>query len=816
MTKIKGAVLAIGFATAFIISAPHAAVAQTLPAEKCGNEGEVPCGVSAFNYVCDTGLGLSTRICGCLLSGPFGGCIIPAICTTCENVTRRRSSIDGFTNSWTDWALKNQRDLSQDEPMNWVMQLGTHNSFNTRSDGHIVNFPNHFYSMSDQLRAGARFLTIDAHFVPYNGGPLRLCHGGNLALGAPCFLGGDDTVYPFFPPGMRYFANGIKEIRNWLLRNLNEIVIIGIEDYVLVEGGTKIDVTDPIATYLGSMVQRSPLKTPQGFNEARWPTRREMLAESRRVIIMDDAGHDTPLLFPQKDYVLGSVEDWKAADQRRYPNCAGPISAAAVDASASNDRFRSDTRFNRGDRIKLAAIAGTALPGGVDENTIYFVIDETLLDDDPVVWGFRVALTAGGPAIDITTDGAAQANWQTRSKKFSVLAEDRSGLVDIGEIDAADVADAADCNVNLLAMDFFSSLIPDGKFFNFPDSARQAAGVWSWKAGDRGQNGECAMLEASSGRWISAGCSLARRFACGRPRSESSLDPLAWSDPLGEDWKISTAAGPWQEGQNICRSEFPGYVLGAPVNGYQNRKLRDANAGGPDLWVNYTKRTGGKWVIERLSSVNSPPVANAGADQTVECGSSVTLNGSASTDVDGDPLSYSWQGPFGTLTGAVVTTTLPPGIHAVLLTVSDGKGGTDTDEVTITVRDTTAPSLTVTLTPSVLWPANHGMVDIVASIQVSDGCDSEPLVELVSITSNEAAETLGAGRAEPDVLDAETGKDDRQFRLRAERSGGGTGRTYTVTYRATDAAGNTTEVSAQVLVPHDASGAPPSSRRGGR
>jgi hypothetical protein len=108
------------------------------------------------------------------------------------------------------------------------------------------------------------------------------------------------------------------------------------------------------------------------------------------------------------------------------------------------------------------------------------------------------------------------------------------------------------------------------------------------------------------------------------------------------------------------------------------------------------------------------------------------------------------------------------------------------------------------------------MVDVSASIQVSDGCDTEPLVELVSITSNESAEGLGAGRAEPDVLDAETGKDDRQFRLRAERSGRGTGRIYTVRYRAADAAGNTTEVTAQVLVPHDASAGAARSRGGGR
>lgn len=96
---------------------------------------------------------------------------------------------------------------------------------------------------------------------------------------------------------------------------------------------------------------------------------------------------------------------------------------------------------------------------------------------------------------------------------------------------------------------------------------------------------------------------------------------------------------------------------------------------------------------------NQPPVANAGPDQTVEAtspsGASVTLNGSGSSDPDGDVLTYNWTGLFGAVSGVSPTVTLPLGTHTVTLTVSDGQAPA-TDTVDITVQDTTAPETTIT------------------------------------------------------------------------------------------------------------------------
>ena len=90
---------------------------------------------------------------------------------------------------------------------------------------------------------------------------------------------------------------------------------------------------------------------------------------------------------------------------------------------------------------------------------------------------------------------------------------------------------------------------------------------------------------------------------------------------------------------------------------------------------------------------NIPPTADAGPDQTVNAGDTVTLDGSGSSDPDDDALTFSWTQTDGTdvtLTGddtANPTFTAPDGAETLTfeLTVDDGNGGTDTDTVNVTV-----------------------------------------------------------------------------------------------------------------------------------
>ncbi|RMH34417.1 MAG: DUF11 domain-containing protein, partial [Nitrospirae bacterium] len=97
-----------------------------------------------------------------------------------------------------------------------------------------------------------------------------------------------------------------------------------------------------------------------------------------------------------------------------------------------------------------------------------------------------------------------------------------------------------------------------------------------------------------------------------------------------------------------------------------------------------------------ITTENSPPVANAGPDQTVRVGDLVTLDGSASSDVDGDVLTFQWTltpplGSTATLndpTAVMPTFTVDlPGTYTAQLIVNDGQVNSAPDTATITTEN---------------------------------------------------------------------------------------------------------------------------------
>src|SRR4051812_25051383 len=100
-----------------------------------------------------------------------------------------------------------------------------------------------------------------------------------------------------------------------------------------------------------------------------------------------------------------------------------------------------------------------------------------------------------------------------------------------------------------------------------------------------------------------------------------------------------------------------------------------------------------------VSSVNSAPVARAGPDQTVRKGSVVTLDGSGSSDVDGDRLTYSWAMvtlPTGSAAALSDVHAVRPtfvadvlGDYVVRLVVSDGRADSAADMVVVSTKNST-------------------------------------------------------------------------------------------------------------------------------
>lgn len=91
--------------------------------------------------------------------------------------------------------------------------------------------------------------------------------------------------------------------------------------------------------------------------------------------------------------------------------------------------------------------------------------------------------------------------------------------------------------------------------------------------------------------------------------------------------------------------------------------------------------------------VNRPPVANAGSDKTVNINTLVTLNGSASSDPDGDALTWSWTQVNGASVALSNDTAAQPtftpsiaGTYSFQLIVNDGELNSSPDQVVIAVK----------------------------------------------------------------------------------------------------------------------------------
>ncbi len=221
-----------------------------------------------------------------------------------------------------------------------------------------------------------------------------------------------------------------------------------------------------------------------------------------------------------------------------------------------------------------------------------------------------------------------------------------------------------------------------------------------------------------------------------------------------------------------------------------------------------------------LTIDNTTPHAAPTGGGVYEINTEVTMGGNVS-DFDGDLLSYKWiegtevlfSGTIQAIAGgtpvelpAYITSHLSLGNHTINLQVDDGVNAPVGGQIEVEIVDTTIPTLAPIPNQTILWPPDHKMVDIVIRANALDN-SGLPVLLTAIVTSNEPAEGLGDGDMALDwtepIIDQNTGTIN--LKLRAERSGSGNGRAYTIIITATDNSGNNSSASVVIIVPHDKS-----------
>jgi len=265
-------------------------------------------------------------------------------------------------------------------------------------------------------------------------------------------------------------------------------------------------------------------------------------------------------------------------------------------------------------------------------------------------------------------------------------------------------------------------------------------------------------------------------FSSNRPGGSGGIDLWSSARPTTADvWSMPANIGPMINTSTDDRAPY----LTADGETLFFSSDRASPFGGGDIWM--TTRSQLPVVMTRNIVV---PANNL-------CAASITStdvdDGSFDPDIDDTiTLSLDQSGPFGL------------GSHTVTLTATDNHGATNSSAAIVTVIDQTPPVITgAVVDKPTLWPPNHQMVDVAVRYTARDNCG--PVNARLTVSSNEPVNGTGDGDTAPDW----TVVDTHHVRLRAELSGHGSGRIYTITIFATDSVGNVSSQILMVNVPHD-------------
>jgi len=289
----------------------------------------------------------------------------------------------------------------------------------------------------------------------------------------------------------------------------------------------------------------------------------------------------------------------------------------------------------------------------------------------------------------------------------------------------------------------------------------------SWKALANTQEGSPVTVQVGPGVSVAYGA-VAARGATWFSSSPTADVPLGWAAD-GLSYDIATSA--LRTGSvRVCLGAGTGHVF------------QRAEAGWRDITSSPGCGTTDALGRFALFVDPTPPLLVPQVEGRLSNGDWYTSDVSVRWDVQ-DP-----QTPISAQTGCDTVTVTDDTTGTTFTCAATSEGGTSTASATVK-RDATPPTLTCTPTPSVLWPPNGRPVAVSVAVGLTDA------------TSGAAAFRLTT--APVDAVDFVVGTPDVAGLLRAQRTGNGGDRTYTLTYTGQDVAGNSTECAAVIVVPHD-------------
>jgi hypothetical protein len=254
-------------------------------------------------------------------------------------------------------------------------------------------------------------------------------------------------------------------------------------------------------------------------------------------------------------------------------------------------------------------------------------------------------------------------------------------------------------------------------------------------------------------------------------------------------WSHQARAGTTSSG-----IEIQDHVAGAPAAGAGNQFVELDSNGPSRIFQDVATSPGSTY---RLSFIYSARPGTAAAENHFRVSA-----GPAAAEIG--PLASGAQTSWATRTLDFVATAASSRIEFLDLSPEQASGGLGAYVDLVAVELTNSPPECGSVAPSKasLWPPNHKLRTITLSGATDP--DGDPVaITITGVTQDEPVNGKADGNTSPDVV---AGPNAAQVKLRAERSGRGDGRVYTIAYVAKDPSGASCSGTVTVTVPHDKRG----------